>query len=175
MPTIEPLAPSQASPDLKESLDILVRRFGRLPNIFGVMAHRPAVLKHFLPLYAAIMDEGTIAPRHRELAYMKAAIINGCTYCTQAHRPLLKRANLTADHLAALPTYERSPLFDEMDKAVIRYAELVTRAAAIREPDMQALRSFLSPAQIVELTLVVCMANFTSRFSNALQIVPDIG
>ncbi len=175
MSPIEPLAPSQASPDLKESLDLLAKRFGRLPNIFGMMAHRPAVLKHFLPLYAAIMDEGTITPRHRELAYLKASIINGCTYCTQAHQPLLKRANLTEDHLAALPGYDRSPLFDETDKAVIRYAELVTRAAAIREPELQALSTFLSPEQIVELTLVICTANFTSRFTNALRILPDIG
>lgn len=175
MANIEPLDPSQASPDLKESLDTLIRRFGRLPNIFGVMAHRPAVLKHFLPFYAAIMEQGTIAPRHREMAYLKASLINGCKYCTQAHKPLAKRANLTEDHIAALAFYERSPLFDEKDKAVIRYAELVTRAAAVREPDLQALRIFLSPEQIVELTLVVCTANFTSRFNNALQVVPDIG
>ena len=29
--------------------------------------------------------------------------------------------------------------------------------------------------QIVELTLVICAANFTNRFNDALRAVPDLG
>ncbi len=175
MPVIEPLVPSQPDPDLKELVDKLTQRFGHLPNMYGVMAHRPEVLKRFLPFSSAVMSEGTISSRHRELAFLKASLLNGCAYCTQAHRPLATRAAITDDEIAALPFFQRSPLFDETDKAVIRYAELVTRAALVREPDLQALRMFFSPDEIVQLTLIICTANFTNRFNNALGIVPDIG
>ena len=30
-------------------------------------------------------------------------------------------------------------------------------------------------AQIVELALVICMANFTNRFNNGLRLEPDLG
>lgn len=72
--------------------------------------------------------------------------------------------------------YERSSLFDEKDKAVILYAERVTRgASAIRDATFTELRRFFDEGQIVELTLVVCTANFTNRFSDALRAVPDLG
>ena len=67
-------------------------------------------------------------------------------------------------------------MFDEKDKAVILYAERVTRsAAAIREGSLSDLRKFFDEGQIVELTLVICAANFTNRFNDALRAVPDLG
>lgn len=56
------------------------------------------------------------------------------------------------------------------------YAERVTRgAAAIRGATLEDLRKFYDEGQIVELTLVICVANFTNRFNDALRNAPDIG
>jgi alkylhydroperoxidase family enzyme len=67
-------------------------------------------------------------------------------------------------------------LFDEKDKAVILHAERVTRAAsAIRDGSLTELRKFFDEGQMVELTLVICAANFTNRFNDALRAVPDLG
>jgi len=75
-----------------------------------------------------------------------------------------------------LQFYERSPLFDAKEKATILYAERVTRgAAAIRAGTLEDLRKFYDEGQIVELTLVICTANFTNRFNDALQALPDLG
>ncbi|MFQ5926955.1 MAG: carboxymuconolactone decarboxylase family protein [Terriglobia bacterium] len=72
--------------------------------------------------------------------------------------------------------YENSSLFDEKEKAVILYAERVTRgAAAIRDGTLADLRKHFSEDQIVELTLVVCAANFTNRFNDALRVPVDLG
>jgi alkylhydroperoxidase family enzyme len=52
----------------------------------------------------------------------------------------------------------------------------VTRgASALREETLQELRQYFSEDQIVELTLVICMANFTNRFNEALKLTPDLG
>ncbi len=48
-------------------------------------------------------------------------------------------------------------------------------AAAIREGTLQELKKSFSEDQIVELTLVICLANFTNRFNDALQVEPDLG
>jgi alkylhydroperoxidase family enzyme len=56
------------------------------------------------------------------------------------------------------------------------YAERVTRgAAAIRGGTHEELRKFYDEGQIVELTLVICDANFTNRFNDALRNIPDLG
>jgi alkylhydroperoxidase family enzyme len=36
-------------------------------------------------------------------------------------------------------------------------------------------KKFSHEGQIVELTLVICAANFTNRFNDALRAVPDLG
>jgi alkylhydroperoxidase family enzyme len=52
----------------------------------------------------------------------------------------------------------------------------VTRSAAvIRDPALEDLRKYFSEDQIVELTLVVAIANFTNRFNDALRVTPDLG
>jgi alkylhydroperoxidase family enzyme len=56
------------------------------------------------------------------------------------------------------------------------FVERMTRgAAAMREPSVQELRQHFSDDQIVALALVVCVANFTNRFNDALQVEPDLG
>jgi alkylhydroperoxidase family enzyme len=72
--------------------------------------------------------------------------------------------------------YHRSNLFDEKDKAVIRFAELVTRSsAAIRDEQLQELRKHFSEEQIVELVLTTAVANFTNRVNDSLLTDPDLG
>jgi len=53
---------------------------------------------------------------------------------------------------------------------------MMTRnASAIREDVLEELRKHYDEKQIVELTLIICLANFTNRFNDALQITPDLG
>ncbi len=40
---------------------------------------------------------------------------------------------------------------------------------------LEELRKFYDEGQIVELTLVICVANFTNRFNDGLKNVPDLG
>jgi alkylhydroperoxidase family enzyme len=83
---------------------------------------------------------------------------------------------VTDEHIRALAFYERSELFDEREKAVIGFADQVTRAAAtVRDETLQALARHFSEEQIVELTLVVAVANFTNRFNDGLRVEPDLG
>jgi alkylhydroperoxidase family enzyme len=87
-----------------------------------------------------------------------------------------KRIGITDEQIRALQFYERSSLFNEKEKATILYAERVTRgAAAIRTGSLEELRKYYDEGQIVELTLVICAANFTNRFNDALRAVPDLG
>lgn len=72
--------------------------------------------------------------------------------------------------------YHRSKLFDDKEKAVIHFADQVTRAATtIREEQLQALEKYFSEEQIVELTLTVSVANFTNRVNDTLLCDPDLG
>ncbi|HEY3100397.1 MAG TPA: hypothetical protein VGL14_15900 [Methylomirabilota bacterium] len=68
----------------------------------------------------------------------------------------------------ALPQYETSPLFDELERLVIRYAEQMTTRVQVEPALVEQLKKQLSPPQLVQLTLSIAAANFTNRFNEAL-------
>lgn len=80
MIAVNPLPKDKAAPEVHEIYDALTKKFGKMPNFFAAMAHRANVLKNFVPLYAAIINEGTVEAHFKELAYLKTAMINGCEY-----------------------------------------------------------------------------------------------
>jgi len=129
-----------------------------------------------MPLYGAVIDKGSVEAKYKELAYLKTAQINGCEYCFRAHSASGKKQGVTDEQIKALTFFVRSPAFDEKEKTVLLYAERVTRgASAIRPAALQDLKRYFTDDQIVELTLAICIANFTNRFNDALSTTPDIG
>ena len=80
MAVVNPLPKEKAASEVHETYDGMTKRFGKVPNIFGTMAHRPNVLKNFLPFYSAVINEGTVEARYKELAYLKTSLLNGCEY-----------------------------------------------------------------------------------------------
>ena len=80
MAVVKPLAEDKAPAELKPVYESMKQTFGRMPNFFGVMAHKPEVLKNFLPLYGAITGPGTVDQKYKEFAYLKTSITNACEY-----------------------------------------------------------------------------------------------
>ena len=173
---ISPVSKETAAPEIQPILDKFTHVFGKVPDFFGTMARVPEVLAAFVPFYGAVIDNGTVERKYKELAYLKTSLINGCEYCFRAHSASGKKNGVTDDQIKALAFFHRSPAFDAQEKAVILYAERVTRgASAIRPPALDELKQYFNDDQIVELTLAIAVANFTNRFNDALLNVPDIG
>src|SRR3954466_10974495 len=98
MARISLIEPEQASPDVKQIYDSFLR--GKPGNAQKVLAHRPELLKTFLPFYASVGR--SLDRKLYELIYIRVSMINGCRYCTQHHVASSKRAGLTAEDWAAL-------------------------------------------------------------------------
>jgi alkylhydroperoxidase family enzyme len=62
-------------------------------------------------------------------------------------------------------------LFSDRERAVIAWAEAVTRLSAEYDDDaFRAMREHFTVPQIVELTFIVSMWNLSNRFARALQL-----
>ena len=78
MPVLEPLSDEQAAAAAKATLEKLHAKLKMVPNIFRTMAHAPGVLDATLA-FSATFQSG-LDPKLRELAYLKASLINECHY-----------------------------------------------------------------------------------------------
>jgi len=160
-----------ADPAQNEFLASLETKAKRANHFFRMMANRPKVLEAFVPLYGAIMGPGLVDRRTKELVYLACSYANRCAYCTAAHEAGGKKAGIGDEEMQALRA-EQDAGFSAAERAAIAYARELTRtadAAATRE----ALAQHFNGEQVVEITLVAAMANFTNRFNNGLELRPE--
>jgi uncharacterized peroxidase-related enzyme len=163
---IKPIDPTQ-----NEYLKQLEAKSGKENRFFRTMANRPEVLEAFVPFYGAVVGKGSVERRIKELVYLTVSYANECAYCTAAHLASGKKAGITEDEVRALQT-EQDHSFAPAEKAAILYARELTQTADGRDT-REALYEFFNDEQIVEITLVAAMANFTNRFNNGLDVEPE--
>ena len=155
-----------ASPEVKEIYEKALR--GKPGNAQKALANRPDMLKNFLPFYASVGR--SLDRKLYEMIYLRVSFINGCRYCAQHHVASSKRAGLAADDWKALKegSYAR---FTEKEQTALTYAEKLTRAPRDASVgDFTELKKHFSDAEIVDLHLLVGLANLTNRFTDPLGL-----
>jgi alkylhydroperoxidase family enzyme len=78
MPTLPPVPDAEAGEVARTAFDLLRSRVGAVPNIYRTLAHAPAVLDAVTAMGQAIRSG--LAPKLRELAYLKTARLTDCHY-----------------------------------------------------------------------------------------------
>jgi alkylhydroperoxidase family enzyme len=73
----------------------------------------------------------------------------------------------------ALADWQKSPFFSERERAVLAYADAMTRDVTVPDAVFDALRPHLSERQIVELTVLIGIYNMHTRVFTALAIDPE--
>jgi len=85
-----------------------------------------------------------------------------------------REQGITDEQLADLADFERSSNFGAGEKAVLRYAEGMTRTPAeVSDAAFDDLKRHFDTAQIVELTTMIAFENLRARFNRALHIEAD--
>ena len=73
--------------------------------------------------------------------------------------------------ILALAEYATSPLFDEVERVTLEYADCMTiTGREVSDELFERLRQFYDDDAIVELTEVIAWENASSKFNRALRI-----
>jgi uncharacterized peroxidase-related enzyme len=166
MARISLIEAESATPEVKEIYEKALR--GKPGNAQKALAHRPDMLKNFLPHYASVGK--SLDRKLYEMIYLRVSFINGCHYCQQHHVASSKRVGLTVEDWKALKdgNYVR---FTEKEQTALAYVEKLTRAPHdIADADVERLKKHFSDAEIVDLHLLVGLANLTNRFTDPLGL-----
>jgi 4-carboxymuconolactone decarboxylase len=82
-----------------------------------------------------------------------------------------RNEGLTERQLTDLADFEHSDAFDDLEKAVLRFATHLTLTPADVPDDVfDALRRHFTPAQLVELTSAIAWENYRARFNRAFAV-----
>ena len=166
MARIALIEPEHTTAEVKEIYDSKLK--GKPGSIQKALAHRPAMLGNFLSYYASVGR--SLDRKLYEAVYLRVSLINGCHYCTQHHIVGAKRAGLTQEQMKALKEGNYSG-FSEQEQAGLRYAEKLTRTPnAATDADFVQLKKHFSDEQILDLHMLIGLANLTNRVTGPLAL-----
>ena len=91
------------------TLEATAKKYGFLPNLFGVLAESPTAVQS----YAAInntLEHSALTPVEQQVVTLTVSAINDCAYCMGAHSAVAQMVRMPEDLFAALR--EQRPLSD---------------------------------------------------------------
>lgn len=171
MNTILPLTDDAVDDHVATIFKTAKANMGRVPNLFRVMAHAPAVLEVYTQTHASL-GHGVLPRALREQIAIAVATANHCDYCLAAHTLAGKAAGLTAADLTAAQDGMAS---DPKSRAVLTLARLInaTHGHAHPEAVASARAAGLSDAEILETVAHVSISVLTNSINNIVDTPLD--
>jgi AhpD family alkylhydroperoxidase len=168
MAVLAPLADADAPEAAQKVFHGIHSKLGAVVNFFRTLGHAPAILQTTVDWDRAIRTD--LDPKLRELAYLKTSLLNRCEYCLHYHKAAGSKAGLTPEQIADLPRYEQSAAYDDLQKAVLRFADEWTRQGKASPAVLGQLSRSLNPTQLVMLAATCGLANWTNRFNETFAV-----
>jgi AhpD family alkylhydroperoxidase len=80
------------------------------------------------------VKKGGVPSRTRDLVYLRASQINGCSVCVEMHSRDLKRAGETDERVFAVAAWREAPYFTDAERAALALTEAATRLSDRPDP-----------------------------------------
>lgn len=179
-PRISGLDPESASGRVGEIFSETIRQFGTVSNFSRIMALAPGALEAWMTANRGIrmryLDEDEEFLKVEQAVIIRTSSQNQSEYCLLHNIDLGAEAGLTNEQIATIQTdeYEAAECLDERTKAAIAWVDAVTELKASADnAAFERLSANFNEQQMVELTVLCCMWNFSNRFTEAFHIPPE--
>jgi len=175
---ISMISDADATPDLRDALDLARTPHGTVDNVMRVHSHRPNTMHGHVILYRAVLhdDANTLPTWLQEVIGSYVSALNDCAYSYANHWK--NAAHLMGDKTradkveTALARRKPEEVFDGAELALLQYAEKLTiTPGEMQESDVRALQNAgLDDGQILEANQIIGYFNYVNRSLNGLGV-----
>jgi uncharacterized peroxidase-related enzyme len=166
----------EAPAGVKELFDKASERLGFLPNVLRVYALRPRHLELWNAFYDDLMrGESGLSKAQREMIAVVVSTVNRCHYCMVSHAAYLRKLTEDPVLVEQLRTNYKHAELEPRERAMLDFAvKLTEQSHRCTEDDVEALRDAgWSDEEIMDITEVAAMFNFTNRLASGLGWLPN--
>ncbi|XHR30456.1 MAG: carboxymuconolactone decarboxylase family protein [Chthoniobacteraceae bacterium] len=165
MSRIAPIRYEEASPEVKAEHDRVLKEHGVISNMKYVLLHSPTASRAVLEWYKLFDAVKPVIGQRRAILFCDAiSRENACKLCASFMRRSIIKGGENPENLE----------LDEKDRAIIDYGrQLAANANRVSDALFARLEAFLTPAQIVDLTVFGALMIVNNVFNSALQIDID--
>ncbi|MER5869345.1 carboxymuconolactone decarboxylase family protein [Streptomyces sp. NPDC002044] len=172
---IMPLPPERWPPDLRDLLAASHKDGPGRVNLFGTLAHHPALARAWLSLARVLTHEGTLTPRQRELVILRTAHRRGGSFVYERHRAVASDAGLTPSETSATAAPPASHPWAADDLALLGACDALAAGEPLPPALWDRLAAALRPDQLIELLILAGQCATMCATLGALHTPPDGG
>jgi len=162
--------------DIKAKILAVQEKAGFIPNVFLVLAHRPAEFRAFFAYHDALMEKDSgLSKADMEMIVTTTSGANNCQYCVVSHGAILRiRAKdpLIADQVAV--NYHKADI-SPRQTAMLDFAMKVSLdAKSICDGDFEILMAHgLSEEDIWDIAAITAFFGLSNRMANFTSMRPN--
>jgi len=116
--------------------------------------------------------EGALTPELMNLVYLRASLINGCTYCVDSHSVDLV-ALVGERKVFSVTTWRESEWFDARERAALELTEAITRIEhGVSDEVWDAASAVFTDKELSDLVLAIGTINLWNRIAIPTRMLP---
>jgi uncharacterized peroxidase-related enzyme len=164
--------------DVREAILEVQDKAGFVPNVYLMLARRPAEFRAFFAYHDAVMgdrDGSTLTKADREMVVTSISAANRCTYCVVAHGALLRiyaKQPLLADQVA---TNHLTADITARQRAMLGFAHRVNaRSHEVDDADFAALAEHGFDAEDAwDIAAITALFGLSNRVASVSGLMPN--
>jgi len=167
-----PLIQEQDHPEFADMIEkFRAGRRGKLINIYRMLLNAPPLAESWFNHSNTVRWKTTIPGRLREIVIIRMGHLANSQYVLRQHVPSLALADgLSLEECDALADWRASKCFSASERAVLAYADTMTRDIAVPDAVFADVKRHFNDREIVELTVLIGTYNMNARVLQALQL-----
>jgi uncharacterized peroxidase-related enzyme len=164
--------------DVRAAILEVQGKAGFVPNVYLLLARRPAEFRAFFAYHDALMGDrvgSTLTKADREMVVTSISAANKCTYCVVAHGALLRiyaKNPLLADQVA---TNYRTADITPRQRAMLDFAHQVNnRSDDVGDADFEALAQHGFDAEDAwDIAAITALFGLSNRVASVTSLMPN--
>ena len=176
-----PLADLNTLPaDIQETILKVQEKTGFVPNVFLMLARRPAELRAFFAYHDALMLRQSSSPAaltkgEKEMIIVATSGLNDCLFCVVAHGAILRvleKSPLLADQIAI--NHRKADLTPRQHAMLDYTLKVASNSAAVVDADFEALHAHgFDDEDIWDIGNITALFSLSNRMANVTGLMPN--
>jgi 4-carboxymuconolactone decarboxylase len=179
-PRIAPLSQSEMDEEantlvfgLRQALGIPADR--EIPDLTLITLRHPGTFRCQMELGIELMGNGAIAPRERELAVLRTALLCGAPFEWTHHVGHAKRVGVTDEEIDRVAKGSSALGWQDHDRAVLRAVEELIADKCISDETWKTLSKRWDEKQLLEMPMLVGCYFMLALQQNSIRVQTDTG
>ena len=149
----------------------MIEQLGAVPEPVAVAWHNPKVAEASQEFGGKVAEWGAADESLKSFAHMAVAAQVGCSWCLDIGYFQAQNENLDMAKASQVPRWRESEVFTPLERDVLEYAAAMTNTPpTVTDALSASLLDRLGPAAMIELTVFIAFANFSTRSNTAVGI-----